>query len=977
MVAKKTQPPNGSWLARRGLLARQPPPPRSTAITTAIVYSFTIVRLTAAALVVSLVFAAGALAAGPEASPSDCAAAAAMAGEGGTRACSPTVHGGQAADPYAAPGVPPAGGVVAGPERQQPVSPVGVTGVNTVPDIGAIDEPLPRPETVAPPVGPAASGLPPGAGSGTVPAVAVEPIPERQSRPPTPMDLPLRAEPAPLTLPIVVEPARRGDTVPPAEGLSPLDRVATQRAKAAPGAAPGVVPRDEDSRLYVGLPWGSCGLSVPRQRRAKTTSSIKAPKMQTGVPVDASADRADYDRPGETLRLRGGVEMTQGDQHLEADYARYNRNSGTANARGNVFLEYPGMRVVSDTADFNLQTKVGRLDDVGYRMSGGLNMRGIADSAAFLSGDVGYYQDVTFTTCPPGKYDWSIRASDLRLDRANGVGTARNARLRVAGLPVFYTPYLRFPINGQRRSGFLIPLQGRGNKTGFDLILPYYWNIAPNLDMTLYPRYMSTRGLMLGAQVRGLTQNQTVEFNGQVLPHDDLQPDLGVRGSQRLTQTGTFGGRWSTSIDYSSVSDNQFLPDFGNSLSQTSIRNLIQRGNVGYSGKGFSVLAWIQGFQTVDATLSGASRPYTQLPHVQLDLTPGHWGPVEYRFATHFDYFDNIHRVNGSRFLLLPSVRMPLRKSYGFLIPQLRLYASGYSLANTGVDQPAQQSYLIPSLDLDSGLIFDRQSNWFGQGVLQTLEPRLYYVLTPNINQANAPLFDTTLRTFSYASLFWPNRFTGYDRVADENRLTVGLTTRTIGNKSGLEWLRVSLGQILYFANRRVQLSGVAPDTTQTSSLAGELSTNPAPGWLARASFQWNPNLSQNQLEQRVLQLRYAPGTDRMVNLTYRYSRGATELQTYENTDLSFRMPLKSGFGMVGRWLYSLAQGETAEAFAGIEYSGRCCWRVRLMGRQLKTSAESTGSTSIMLQIELAGLGAFGDRIDRLLENPNYGLYSD
>jgi LPS-assembly protein len=759
--------------------------------------------------------------------------------------------------------------------------------------------------------------------------------------------------------------------------MSPLDRGIKPAAKGAAAVASRTVPRDEDSRLYVGLPWGSCGLSEPRQKRVNAGAAFKAPELQPGVPVDASADRADYDRSGETLRLRGGVELTQGEQRLEADYTRYHRNSGAANAKGNVLLEYPGVRVVSETADYNMQTKVGRLDDVGYRLSDGINMRGIADSAAFLSGDVSYYQDVTFTTCPPRKGDWSIRASDLRLDPTSGSGTARNVRLRVAGVPVFYTPYLSFPIDNRRRSGFLIPMQGGGNKTGFDLILPYYWNIAPNLDMTFYPRFMSSRGMMLGAQVRGLTQAQQVEFNGQVLPRDDEKPDLGIRWSERITQSGTFGGHWSTSIDYSAVSDDQFLADFGNRLSQTSIRNLIQRGNVAYGGKGFSVLAWIQSFQTVDSTISGAYRPYTQLPHVQLDLTPGHWGPVEYRFATHFDYFDNPHRVNGSRFLLLPSVRMPLRRSYGFLIPQLRFYASGYSLANTGTDQPAQQSYAIPSLDLDSGLIFDRQTNWFGQGVLQTMEPRLYYVYTPNINQANAPLFDTTLRTFSYSSLFWPNRFTGYDRVGDENRLTVGLTSRTIGNKSGLEWLRVSLGQILYFTNRRVQLSGVDPDMTQTSSLAGELATNPAPGWLARASFQWNPNLSQNQLEQRVLQLRYTPGTDRMVSLTYRYNRGVTELLTYENTDLSFRMPIKSNVGLVGRWLYSLAQGETVEAFAGIEYSGRCCWRVRLMGRQLKTSTTSAGSTSIMLQVELAGLGSLGSRIDKLLENPNYGFYMD
>ena len=188
--------------------------------------------------------------------------------------------------------------------------------------------------------------------------------------------------------------------------------------------------------------------------------------------------------------------------------------------------------------------------------------------------------------------------------------------------------------------------------------------------------------------------------------------------------------------------------------------------------------------------------------------------------------------------------------------------------------------------------------------------------------------------------------------------------------------MKTSLGEILYFAPRRVQLAGVTADATSTSSVAGELSMNPAEGWLARASFQWDPNLAQNQWEQRVLQLRYAPGDDRMVNLSYRYSLGASEADRYENTDLSFRLPLTPRVGLVGRWLYSLLQADTVEAFAGIEF-GRCCWRLRILGRHLKTSATSVGSTSVMLELELAGLGSFGDKIDKLLEQRIYGYNSD
>jgi LPS-assembly protein len=268
---------------------------------------------------------------------------------------------------------------------------------------------------------------------------------------------------------------------------------------------------------------------------------------------------------------------------------------------------------------------------------------------------------------------------------------------------------------------------------------------------------------------------------------------------------------------------------------------------------------------------------------------------------------------------------------------------------------------------VDGKLIFDRDTNWFGHDALQTLEPRLYYVLTPYENQSDTPLFDTTALTFSYASLFRPNRFTGYDRIGDENRLTVGLTSRTIGDESGREWLRVSLGQVYFFDPRRVQLTDETVDESSTSAMAGELSTNPVQGLTARASFQWDPNLSQDQWEQRVLQLRYAPAEDRVVNFAYRYSLGQTEPERYENTDFSFRLPLSPRVGLVGRWLYSLLDSDTVDAYAGIEF-GRCCWRLRILGRQLKTNADSDGNTSIMLQLELAGLGAVGNQIDKLLE---------
>ncbi len=838
------------------------------------------------------------------------------------------------------------------------------------------DEPLPPESATA-----QETAVPAGVAAEATPAAKPQPDPVPAPEPlvMTPIEPRIESVAAPAvpvppgpklpTLPLVIDP------LPKAPSELPSWMTTTPRDLGLPSvmAARTADSRADQSRLHAGLRWDQCGLRVRGRGRAGF-GGLGTPAPTSGAPVAVAADRADYDRAADVVKLEGGVVIDQEKQHLESDRSRYDRKTGAVNAVGNVFLDYPGGRLLADQADYNLNTKTGRASVLSYRIASGINARGTAASAELLPAQVSRYRDVVYTTCPPAYSDWSIRASELELDQADGMGTARHARLRLGPIPVLYTPYLRFPIDDRRRSGFLVPIFASTNNTGLDLTLPYYWNIAPNFDATISPRLMTTRGLMIGTEVRGLKPFGSFVFNGEILPRDEDDPDLGVRWGERITGTAV-KGRFSTAIDYSAVSDDQFLTDFGNRLDVTSIRNLTQRGSLVYAGGGYSLSSWLQGFQTVDATTSAANRPYSQLPHIQFDLAPQRWGPAEFTFQAHYDYFDNPAKVYGNRALLLPAVRMPLRRSFGFVIPRLRLYATGYQLINAPAGTDDTQSFLIPSLDIDAGLLFDRETSLFGHSALQTLEPRIYYVLTSYADQSQTPLFDTTALTFSYASLFRPNRFTGYDRVGDDNRLTIGLTSRTLSGEDGREWFRISLGQILYFADRRVQLTGNTADTAAASSLAGELSTNPAEGWLARASFQWDPNLSQNQWEQRVFQLRYTPGDDRMLNLTYRYSLGATVADRYENTDLSFYWPITKRVGVVGRWLYSVLESDTVEAFAGIEF-GRCCWRLRILGRHLKTSATDPGSTGFMLQLELAGLGTIGDKVESLLQQGIYGYDS-
>lgn len=737
-------------------------------------------------------------------------------------------------------------------------------------------------------------------------------------------------------------------------------------------APPPADPARQEARVHAGLNWDYCG-PKPGVEKLAVTAPFRSGNE---IPIDITADHAEYDRELDVIHLLGGVQMVQQDRRLDADRSNYDRASGAVDAQGNVFMEAPGLRLAGDRADYNLGTKQGSVDQAHYRMSGNANLRGQADKAWLISETLSRYRDIIYTTCPPGSSDWSIRASDLELDQASGIGKARHARIRIADIPVLYSPYLEFPIDNRRRSGFLIPAFGVSSKNGVVFSQPYYWNIAPNMDATITPTYMGQRGLMLGTEFRWLTKRQNVEFYTEILPRDNKEPDEGIRGALRIKENGNLGPRWSTSIDYSAVSDDTYLQDFGNRLDVTSLRNLSRRGDLNYNGDGWNLLTRVQEFQTVDNTIAPANRPYGQLPHIEFNLNPKLWQGLEYSFEGDYDYFDHDSAVHGNRVVAIPSLRLPLRRSYGYLTPRARVYYTAYDLVDQEAGLPSTPSHVIPSVDLDGKLVFERQGDWFGGKVLQTLEPRLYYVYTPYEDQSDTPRFDTTALDFSFASLFRPNRFTGYDRIGDENRLTLGLTSRTMENASGEEIFRASIGQIYYFENRRVQLTGDAVDSDISSSVAGELSARLFSHWTALTSLQWNPNQTKQPWEKQVLQLRYSPDNQRLLNLAYRYNLGTSNSEQYEDADISFQTPLGPNTRIVGRWLYSLLNDETVEAVAGIEF-GRCCWRFRILGEHLKRNATSSASNSIMLQLELVGLGAFGNNIDKLLERGIYGYHSD
>ena len=806
------------------------------------------------------------------------------------------------------------------------------------------------------------------------PRLPPAPLPEWMT-PPVPPTASGSSEPSQSTGPVLATPTLGApDSSPPDS-----NRTAVLGA-AGPPAAPGQrkVPAAEysvedtpDRRIDRNLAWDYCG---PRPARLGPLPARS--KSAEDEPVYVDADSVEYDRNEDMVRLRGGIILDRGDQHIEAEELTYNRETGDLVMVGRSYMGQSGLRLTGDDGRYNLETDRGAVHNANYRFTGASNLRGSAQDVEIVSSSLTRYQDIIYSTCRPGNDDWTLKASKLELDQDTGVGKARHARIRLRGIPVLYTPYISFPIDDRRKSGLLMPSIASSDENGFEVTTPYYWNISPAMDATFFPRVMSERGAMLGAEFRYLNKWQQGEIYGEILPNDRKSELETTRWALRWADNGNIAPSWSHDILINSVSDDQYLEDFGNSLESSSLRNLEQRGALSYGGKGWSLSTKVQAFQTIDATLPATLRPYGRVPQVQFRLNRQRTKVgLEYDFVGEYDYFDHNHKVHGNRLAVVPELSWPLRRSYGHLIPSARLHASAYGLKGAAEDEPDNPSHLIPSLDLDGRLIFDRRLDWFGTQSTQTLEPRLYYLYTPYHDQMDTPVFDSSELSFDFNSLFRSNRFTGYDRIGDANQVTLGLTSRTIDNDTGRELLRASIGQIYYFEDRQVQIRGPAEDTTE-SSVAGELSLRLFEDLSGSASFQWNPYADEDQWEKRAVRLHYETPDERVLNLSYNFDLGASEALRYEDADLSFSLPVGRNTEIVGRWLYSMLHEETMDAFAGIEF-GRCCWAVRLLGRHFKNKPDSNGNTTVMLQLELAGLGSFGHQVDKFLERGIYGYHAD
>lgn len=680
-------------------------------------------------------------------------------------------------------------------------------------------------------------------------------------------------------------------------------------------------------------------------------------------PIEITSDGAEVSRSGEG-RLLGHVVVRQGDRRLTAETATFNAETRDFRVEGQVEYSDPRLTIGGDSGTWNSAS--GGVF-TGTRFA--LPERPARGSAGRLQltpdGDL-ILGDVTFTTCPAGNDDWLLSASSIAIDRSAQQGTGRDVKLEFLGVPILYVPWISFPAGPARKSGFLFPSIGTSSRSGFELGVPYYFNLAPNYDATFDPRLLSRRGLEFGGRFRYLTGASRGRLDGSYLPGDDIAGRDRSRVS--LDHVTDFTDRLRLVAAGENVSDDRYFEDFRSGVEGTSVTQVERHAGLTWLGGDFRLEALVQGFQVIDRRIAPLDRPYARLPRVAVS---GRWplGATGLRAGLDGEavWFERDAGVTGGRLDLAPRLSFSLGGPGWFLEPSATWRYTGYALEGTAPGADDSPSRTAPILALDAGLAFDRLATRDGR-LTHTLEPRVLYTYIPFRDQSDLPVFDTGLPDLDLVQLFRSNRYLGADRLGDANQLAYGVTTRLLQTATGRQFLSATLGQKLYFSTPKVTLESEEPDLRGNSDLVAELELNAYRNWSVRLGTQYDPDDSSTVLSRAGLQ--YKAARDRVANLGYRYRAGRIE-----QWEASVAWRINPRWSVFGSQIYSLRDDQGIDSFVGVEYAS-CCWRLRVVGRRYLSDRTGEFDTSLTVQLELSGLSSVGNT-DAFLERGIRGYSAD
>lgn len=719
--------------------------------------------------------------------------------------------------------------------------------------------------------------------------------------------------------------------------------------------------------------------------------------------ISASAAESELRQNPETVSFTGDVTLRQDDRLMRADSATYLRAENRIDISGNVQYREPGLLLRGDSATIETARNAGEVSEARFVMHAE-HARGKAALVQRNTDGTIDLSDTVYTRCEPGSDDWQLAADTIHLDRSSGQGSAQNARLEVAGIPVLYTPYLRFPIDDRRMSGLLWPSITNSSQNGFDFAQPYYFNIAPNYDATLVPRYTARRGMLLGGELRYLNDWGQWSTGGFYLPDDSVMHR--DRWIGELNHSGAPLPGMTTHISYAKASDDYYLRDLSAAgLDAKRSTHLSQMGEASYRlGEHWLLGAAVQQYQVLDPELI---EPYRMRPRLQAERTPsGAPFAIDYALSVEMIVFDHPDpsALTGERLYLEPRITYPMEWASLFVRPTIGFQTISYRLDEKAYGS-SSPSAAAPMTSIDAGYFLERDTQLFGRGFLQTLEPRFFYLRVGYDDQSDVPNFDSSDLTFTFNQLFRQTRFSGHDRIADANQASLSVTSRMIANDSGREVLTASIGQIFYFEDRRVTVcdgsirthdkpgcrSPNTPPSTpvgrpqsgvdasaSTSQIAAEVQVQPSQALSLSATTLWNTGSAR--VDEGGVQVHWNPVTDTVFNVGYRYRREQHSFDTtgriikedIDQADLSATLPVADNWRVFARYQYDMTNTQSLESLAGFEYNS-CCWSMRMVYQQ-GLDWDRGRDYGFYLQFVLRGLGGLGKNIDQLLQSSIFGF---
>ncbi|MDO6619191.1 MULTISPECIES: LPS assembly protein LptD [unclassified Shewanella] len=696
---------------------------------------------------------------------------------------------------------------------------------------------------------------------------------------------------------------------------------------------------------------------------------------------------------GDKAHFSGNVSFSQGSRHISADEAILDQKNEQLDANGNLIFSDEQFTVTADSLNAQMLTNSATLTGAKYWLNG-QQINGDAQQLKITEQNNLELSNTNFTTCPPGDNSWRLEAKEIRIDSSEEWGEIWDAKLRIADVPIMYIPYMTIPVSDKRKSGFLFPSFSTSTTNGVEVSVPYYWNIAPEYDLTFTPTYMSARGFYSKTEFRYLAgEQQNGQFNFEFLANDDKLDNSPDRYLYHWRHQGAINDNWRVQANFTDVSDNNYFNDLSSDVNRSTDNQLSRIGEISYFERD-----WNLGMRVQDIKVLGEEEsPYQVMPQLNFNYqTNDFWNGLDFKFnseLTNFQHTENDY-ATATRFHMEPSISWPIQGPAGSVTSEVKLLQTQYwqdnNNSNDELDDTVNRT--IPQVRIHGQINFERQLAMLGSNYKQTLEPQFQYLYVGYEDQSNIGVYDTAQLQEDYFGLFRDRRFSGLDRIADTNQITLGVTTRLF-DESNVEKFKFSIGQIVFIEDSKINSYNDIEADASTSVLAAEIDANMYQDWFISGAVQFDTENGENKKSEVTLDFR--PSNDKLLQFSYRYVPDLLNTNTNDRVNISqigmrTSWPISDDLYFVGNFYYDLNESRNIETYTGVQYES-CCWALRLSYHyRIKTNYDDDLNPSldtreefesgVYLNFIIKGLGGSGplgveDMLDDGLFNYRKPLY--